>query len=448
MASEVEVPLYEFAEGLRWRDLDERVRTAVVRLSVDALATSLSGRAAADVAALEAAQNALYGPGTSRVIGGAATSMVAAAGVNAFQMTAYTMCDVYRPGLCHVTPEVVPAALALAELEGASAEQFLTAVAVGLEATTRLCRAFNYPVFRERGWHSPGVAGALGASLSAGLLAGLRGAALAGCFGLAGSQAGGTFAAMGTMAVKFHQLRGAQSAVIAANFASRGLGGSPRVLSAPDGGLLRAFSDAPRPELLVEGLGEEWHLLDISMRAYPAASSLQSLIDLVLHMRVAGEQLDDVHVELPPDGFRMGATAGWESELRAMQSARYVAAGTLVTGSCWVELFDDAHREDVSITNLAERVRVTRDDSLPEGGVRLTLAGERGARTEESLIALGDPRRELSDAQARDKVTRCVNASGVTDRAGAIDQLLALETAPHVGRLLQALAGPDSSATQ
>ena len=86
------------------------MREAVTRLTGDALANAVSGRAAADVPALEAASRALYGDGTSSVIVGGLTSLVGAVGLNAFQTTANTMCDVYRPGLCHVTPEIVPAA--------------------------------------------------------------------------------------------------------------------------------------------------------------------------------------------------------------------------------------------------------------------------------------------------------------------------------------------------
>ena len=361
----IERELLDFCEGLHWSQLPLDVRRAVIALSADAIANAVAGRTANDVAVLETVSREIYGAGTSSIVGGGEMSLVGATGLNAFQVTAHTMCDVYRPGLCHVTPEVVPAALAIGEVEDTDGESLLTAIAAGLEATTRLCNALNYPAFRARGWHSPGVAGAIGASITTGLLAGLRSDRLAGCMGLAGSQAGGSFAAMGTMAVKFHQLRGAQAAVIAAQHARQGLVGSSTVLSAPDGGLLRAFSDDPKPSALVADLGERWGLLDISMRPYPAASTLQSLINVLLEAGLEWTEVRSVEVELPEEAYRLGGEARWGSELRAMQSARFVAAAVLVRGSCWTDSYGEACRTDPAITSLAEdKVRVSQNLEL------------------------------------------------------------------------------------
>ncbi|HWB38185.1 MAG TPA: MmgE/PrpD family protein, partial [Rugosimonospora sp.] len=146
-----EATLLDFAAGIDWTGLPQPVRAAVSTLVADALGNAVSGRGAADVPAIESVSRALYGDGGSPIIAGGRASPLAAAGINAFQMTAHTMCDVYRPGLCHVTPEVVPAALATAVEHGATPTRFLAAVTAGLEITTRICTAMNYPAFRARG---------------------------------------------------------------------------------------------------------------------------------------------------------------------------------------------------------------------------------------------------------------------------------------------------------
>jgi 2-methylcitrate dehydratase PrpD len=439
----LESELLEFAQGLSWKALPLGVQEAVARLSGDAIANAVAGRAAADVPALERASRALYGDGTSSVIAGGRLSLVGAVGMNAFQTTANTMCDVYREGLCHVTPEVVPAALGIVERLDTDGERFLTAIAAGMEVTTRLCQAMNYPVFRARGWHSPGISGAMGASVTAGLLCGLDNDALAGCLGLAGSQAGGTFAAMGTMAVKFHQVRGAQSAVIAALHASEGLVGSPRVLTAEDGGLFRAFSDDPQPWKLTEGLGETWSLLDIAMRAYPAASTLQSLISVLLSapaVALETEAVSSVSIELPFEAYRLGGEAEWESQLRSMQSARYVAAGVIVTRSCWTDLFDDAHRLDPVIDGFARhKVSVTCTPELADGAVRVTLETTSGQYDLELDVPPGDPRNPLTSEQMYEKASRCVRGSALEDRSFDVGRLLRLSEETSVSSLLQEL---------
>lgn len=79
--------------------------------------------------------------------------------LNAYQITAITVCDVYRPNHCHVAPEVVPPALAVAEGRGATGTELVSALAVGMEVTVRIARGIDYAGFRRRGWHSPGVIG-------------------------------------------------------------------------------------------------------------------------------------------------------------------------------------------------------------------------------------------------------------------------------------------------
>ena len=64
---------------------------------------------------MEAALRSTDGPGSCAVVAASGGwALLGAVALNAYQITAYTMCDVYRPALCHVTPEVVPASLALA----------------------------------------------------------------------------------------------------------------------------------------------------------------------------------------------------------------------------------------------------------------------------------------------------------------------------------------------
>lgn len=443
-----EARLLEFARALRWADLPEPVRIATSHLVADAIADAVVGRSAVGVRELEVVSNSLYGTGEASIVGGGRASLVGAVGVNAFQVTARTMCDVYRPGLCHVTPEVVPAALAIAERQRASGEELLSAIAAGLETTVRVCQALNYPAFRRRGWHSPGIAGALGASVSAGLLEGLGENALAGCLGLAGSQASGSFAAVGTIAVKFHQWKSAQAGVIAAVSAREGLWGPAEPLTAADGGLLRAFSDDPNPALLTRDLGSTWSLLDISLRPYPAASTLQSLVNCLLAppdgLLLVSSQVRRVVVELPEEAFRLGANAGWESDGRAMQSARYVTAAVLVMGDCWTDLYSAQRRLDPRIHLLAsEKVVVRLAPELVDGAARVTVDMTSGEKTWGVDVPIGDPSAPMSEADLTAKIRRCFSDSTLGSKWGDGTRLLRLADEPCVGALMDNLRARD-----
>jgi 2-methylcitrate dehydratase PrpD len=372
-------------------------------------------------------------------------------------MTAHTMCDVYRPALCHVTPEVVPAALAAAELADASGREFLLATALGLEVTTRVCLALDYPAFRARGWHSPGIAGALGAAAAAGRLLGLDTTAMIGCLGLAGAHAAGTFAAMGTVAVKFHQVNGARAGLAAALYAASGFAGSRHILTASDGGILASYSGGGTPERAVADLGASFELSNISMRRYPAASTLQALVDCLLSADArqaypdgpasaagmpAGEgQVSGVRVWLPTHAYQLGS-GGWHSQLAAMQSARFVASAVLHLGDCWLETFSADRRADPEITGFAlhnVQVAVARD--LDEGAVRLTLSGPATDLELARNYPRGDARDPLRVPEVHAKAARCL-AAGLSPgkSAAALAALIDLGSASDLRSFTDAVA--------
>src|SRR5262249_61403004 len=93
------------------------------------------------------------------VIGGGSLSLAGATLLNGYLITAVTMCDVHRPTLTHITPEVVPPALAIAERDGLGGRALLVPLAAGFEAATRVGIGLDYPAFRARAWHRPGRIG-------------------------------------------------------------------------------------------------------------------------------------------------------------------------------------------------------------------------------------------------------------------------------------------------
>jgi 2-methylcitrate dehydratase PrpD len=443
-AGTLEERLAELAGQARRDDLPAAVLGYAARLIEDALANAVAGRTAETVARFEAATSGLAGPGPHTVCGGRPLSAWAAAGQNAYQMTVHTMCDVYRPALCHVTPEVVPAALAAAELAGASGRDFVLAAALGLEVTTRVCLALDYPAFRARGWHSPGVAGALGAAAAAGRLLGLDQGAMTGCLGLAGAQAAGTFAAMGTVAVKFHQANGARAGLAAAQYAASGFAGSRQILTAPDGGILTTYSGGGNPGAALDGLGSSWELRRISMRAYPAASTLQSLVDCLLsgpaQAAYQAGQVARATIWLPSQAYRLGC-GGWDSQLTAMQSARFVTAVCLHQGSCWLDSFGPDRRAEPQITDFAATsVDVQLDETLEEGAVRVLLAGRAGQLTLDRAFAHGDWRDPMSTGEIRAKAALCLASGLPPGRPGpALAALAGLAEAPGLTAFTEAV---------
>src|SRR5215813_12649934 len=137
MSMEPTQALAEFAVGLRHDDLPAKVREHCKLLLLDALACALAGHQGEETHQLAALASALAQSQETSVIGGGRLSLAGATLLNGYLITAVTMCDVHRATLTHITPEVVPPALAIAERDGLGGRDLLVALAAGSEVATR-----------------------------------------------------------------------------------------------------------------------------------------------------------------------------------------------------------------------------------------------------------------------------------------------------------------------
>ena len=241
MNDELTAALSRFASGIRYEDIPEHVREYCKDLLLDALACALAGHAGEDTLRVSQFVSQLAQSNESTVIGGGRHSLTGATMFNGFLITAVSMCDVYRPTATHLQPVIVPAALAIAERNGVTGRDLLVSLVSGFETATRIAAGVDYEAFRKRGWHGPGTIGPFGGAAAVGRLLGFTPDTMAVAFGLAGSQAAGTFAAWGTPSVKFHQFRGALSGLMAALLAEQGFIATREFLSAVDGGFYAAY---------------------------------------------------------------------------------------------------------------------------------------------------------------------------------------------------------------
>lgn len=439
-------PLSEWISGLRYADLPERIRRRVHLIAVDSIANALAGWQANETRQIQGLAEALGGAGASTVIGGSSLSPAGAVILNAYLITAVSACDVYRPALCHVTPEVVPCALAIAEKNGAGGEEMLLAIAAGLETTVRLGLGFHYSAFRARGWHSPGVIGPFGAAAAVAKLLGLDVPQLRNALGLAGSQASGTFAAFGTAAVKFHQSHGALAGLTAGLLAAENFKTTGEILTHRDGGLFNAMSDGGDPYAVVAGLGERWELENISLRLWPTAAALQSVLSalfaLVERYNLRPADVTQVRVALPRASYEMNGTMGWQSRLNAMLSARYVTSVVLHDRACWLEQFDAAHLANREITEFAaSRVETSLDDSIAPDGASVTVITSNGEQwTEQRACPKGDPHDPLTYQEVTTKLRVFGEPCIGPDRVQRVTGLLAsLATLTNVQSLCAVL---------
>jgi 2-methylcitrate dehydratase PrpD len=370
MSDEATGVLARFAASLRYEDLPPRVKDHCKNVLLDSLACAVAGYRGEETPQVAALAAALGQSEESSIIGGGHLSLAGATVLNGFLITAVTMCDAHRPTVSHVTPEVVPPALAIAERDGLSGRDLLIAIAAGFEITTRVGIGLDYPAFRARGWHGPGVLGPFGAAAAVGRLLKYDPDTMAKAFGLAGSQAAGTYAAWGTPTVKFHQCRGALSGLLAALLAQQNFLATSTFLTAPDGGLYNTYSNGGKPEAATADLGARWELEQIALRLWPSASSIQgmntAIFELIEKHKIDPNRVRTVRIALSQPAFDLhGKLPNYKGKFDALISGHYTAAVIVHDQALTLDQFEPKRYDDPKLRRAAaEQVDISADTSL------------------------------------------------------------------------------------
>ena len=447
MPVEATEALARFAATLRYDDLPAKVRDHCKALLLDALACALAGDRGEETHQLAALASGLAQSNEASVIGGDKNlSLAGATLLNGYLITAVTMCDVHVATMTHVTPEVIPVALGIAERDGSSGRDLLTAIAAGCEVTTRIGIGLDFPEFRKRGWHGPGVLGPFGAAAAVGRLRGFDAETMARAFGLAGSQAAGTFAAWGTPTVKWHQCRGALSGLMAALLAEQKFVATREFLTAKDGGLYNTYAAGGRIDLAIGDLGQRWELEQIALRLWPSASLMQgmntALFDILARQKVEPAGVKSVRVNLSPQGFNMhGNLPRYKGKFEALISAHYTAAVILHDRALTLDQFEPARYDDANLRQFSEQQVVVHSDPALKAAQSVveveTASGVLSARADHARGSFENP---LSRAEVEDKFrTYAKGRISPAQIDEVIEAVTQLEDLPSARKLMEML---------
>ena len=384
---------------------DDRARARILLLDWTACAVSGRAEPAGRKVALAFADS--NGPCTR--IGGAPASPSLAALHNGCLGNVLEMDDVDRQAVLHAAPTVVPAALAMAEFEGADMDALLDAIVVGYEATIRVGRAVgpgHYALF-----HNTATCGVFGAAAAACAL--LAGSDLVSAFGLAGTQSAGLWQTRhepDSDAKQLHAGHAAQVGVQSAMLSAQGFQGPREIFEGPQGFFAALCPGANPRDMLFEA--DRWLLHETSLKPYPACRHAHPAIDAAL---MARDDSGPVVVETYADALTFCDRPDPEPEREAKFSLQHCVAWVLMHGE--PPGLEDFGADALEATrNGRARVSVREGDEFTDGypahyGAAVTVGGERRSVQD----ALGDPERPMSDAQVRAKAEMLLAHGGVED---------------------------------
>jgi len=337
---------------------------------------------------------------------GMRTSVLNAALANGTMAHALDYDDANSVVRAHISAPLIAALLPLAEYKGRTGRDFITALVMGFEASTRIGLALGKEYY-EAGWHATAILGRLGAAAAVGKLMKLGSDQFAAAMGIAATQAGGIRDVFGTMTKPFHAGKAAADGILAAILAQRGFTAPMDILD-EGSGFSRVFSPTYRSKLLIENLGKTYGILNNSFKPYAACLLIHPVIDGLILLRkqypFEAKEIERIGIEVAPLNLEVAGNVRPRSGLEGKFSLYFAAALALLFGHAGNSLFSDKMIADPEVRSQMEKVAATGNPSLGETEAKITVKLKDG-RVHATQVASpkGDPRNPLSFAEIEEK---------------------------------------------
>ena len=418
--------LVNFVCDTRFEDISSSALNTVKRQVLAVVGTTIAGATAEGCETAVQLYRELKGKQEATIlIHGDRVPAHDAAFVNGVMARSLDFCDSMAPGP-HPGSAVIPSALAAAELAGGcSGRDFISAVAVGTEVASRL----NLSEAAYDGLDPTGICVPFGAAAAAARILGLRRKETWNALAMAFNCCGGSFQSHidGSLGVRFVQGRVAQSGVISARLALKGITGPRNFLDGVYGYFHLYGKDLSTGEAGVSELGTRWELLKLVFKKYPSCALTAGSTDLVLKL-IAEENLraDDVEridITVPPYTYKLVGhpfEIGDNPKVNAQFSIRYCVANALLRGASKLVHFEEEAIRDPRAAVLLKKIHVVPDKALEERGhtsVDMRVAIRGGMEYLRKLdLAPGFPGNELSGKDHEERFWDCVDFAGMPIR--------------------------------
>jgi len=377
----------EFAIKLKYKDLPKEVVNEVKRYLYDSIGCAYGGYHTKDVKILHDIYTEMSGKREATVIGyGNRIPSVNATLINSLMIRALDFNDIYWKEDPSHPSDLIPAALSVGELVGASMKEVITAIVLAYEFEQRLC-LFASPGVRERKWHHATLTQFV-SPIVAGKMLGLNEDQMVNAIGINGSHnhtIGCPTAGKLTMMKNTVDPMAVQSGVFAALMAKGGYSGTEAVFEGKEGFMdtflgWNAKEQKVDPvsmkgrdgvsdwkwnvEKLIGGLGESFKIMECSMKAFPTEAlthtHLSATLNAVVKNNITYDQIETVtlttlgqayDILFDPHKYRP------ESRETADHSLPYCIAAALVDHKITTQSFSDEKLKDPRIWEVIDKIK-------------------------------------------------------------------------------------------
>ncbi len=401
----------EFAVNLNYNDLPPDVIEEVKRYLYDSVGCAYGGYHTKDVNILRDIYINMAGKEEATVIGfGDRIPAVNATLVNSLMFRALDYNDIYWKEDPSHPSDIIPAALSMAEMVGASMKEVITAIVLAYEFEMRLCE-FAVPGVRERKWHHATLTQFV-SPIVAGKILGLTVDQMVNAIGINGSHnhtIGCPTAGKLTMMKNTVDPMAVQSGVFAALMAQKGYSGTEAVFEGKEG-LMDVFGPKWDEDKLIGGLGEKYKILECSMKAFPTEALTHTHLSCTLKViRDNDINYDDIK-EVVVTTIARACDILFdqhkyrpESRETADHSLPYCLAAAIVDKQITTQSFSDEKMKDARIWEVIDKIKGEASQEFEQmfpakQPSKVVITTNDGNSYEEYLeYPKGDPREPMTD---------------------------------------------------
>ena len=355
----------------RTRSLPEEIFHHAKRAVIDWFAATAQGSLIMPATGLTKALSEDVGRGSARLFpSGTPTTLRAAAMINGAASHTVEFDDIFRDALYHPGTSVISTALAAAEVESLTGEEFLRTVIIGYEISTRIAQVMGRAHYEN--WHSTGTNGSFGSAAAAATAFKLNLDQFANSIALSGTMAAGLQQSLryNSHAKPIHAAHAAESGVLSAQAAAQGVKGALDILEG-EVGFGMAMSKDCDWSIAIAGLGEDYNISRITFKNYGCCGHAFAAIDGALALRDR-HSIDPSGIEkIRVDGYSATVNiCGNNKHTTANEgkfSVPYLVATALTHGGASLEAFTEARLTDPNTTALAAKVDVRLDHGIDAG---------------------------------------------------------------------------------
>lgn len=450
--SSVSRTLAEWSNALRYEDLPSDVVDCAKRFLYDSIGCAFGGYRAEDVhIATSVVLDGGGNPQATLIGSGRKVSAVDASFLNSLMIRALDFNDIYWKQDPSHPSDIIPAAMACGELKGRDGRDLILGIVIGHEIEMRLCEA-AFPGIREVGWHH-GTLTAFAAPFVAARLLGLDVERTIHSVGISASHSG-TFGSVTagklTMMKNTVDPMACRAGVEGALLAENGYEGPEPIFEGREG-LGHCISDEWKWEIVTDGLGESFRILDCSMKGAPVEALIHTPLTVVMALREANGLTADNVAEVRVKTIARAAEilsdpTKYDPKTRetADHSLPYCLAVAIADGKVTTDSFERDRILDPTLRPLLAKIKVDVEPEFEALFPRLQPCEVTITTTDGRVITdrmdypMGDPRNPMTPKQMEDKFDSLASPSLSSAMnamvKGAIDDA---ENAPTITELME-----------